>query len=188
MKIIVTSNTIFKQSTLPSSELASNEKIDVVAGSKFEVSTYLEMGNHFKFTLKNESLAGRNTWIAYKSHIELIGDDGLKIVGEYKVGDKLPERINLPIPWFSQLDNYFQPKKTCNVTSVAMCLYYFGIVLKIAINNLKMNYLTLLKVRDGISIPMKIYGNYSGNMGYLISSKRTQLGMKSRYIWRIKNP
>jgi uncharacterized protein YvpB len=127
MKVIVTSNTIFKQSTLPSSELASNEKIDVVAGSKFEVSTYLEMGNHFKFTLNNEFLDGRNTWIAYKSHIELVGDDGLKIIGEYKVGDKLPEKVNLPIPYFSQLNNQFQPKKTCNVTSVAMCLYYFGI-------------------------------------------------------------
>jgi len=30
-------------------------------------------------------------------------------------------------PWFSQLDNKRNPYGSCNVTSVAMCLYYFGI-------------------------------------------------------------
>jgi hypothetical protein len=127
MKIIVTANTIFKQAALQSSDLPSNEKIDVEKGSEFEIAAYLEMGNHLKFTLKSEFLAGRNTWIAYKSHIKLIGDDGLKSIGEYKLGDKLPEEVNLPITWFSQLNNKFQPTKTCNVTTVAMCLYYYGI-------------------------------------------------------------
>lgn len=127
MKLRVISNTVFKQAPLQSSDLADNEKIDVAAGSEFEVAAYLEMNDHVKLTLLNNSLAGRNTWIAYKNHIELIDDDGLKIIGEYKVGDKLPEEMNLPITWFSQLDNKFKPTGTCNVTSVAMCLYYYGI-------------------------------------------------------------
>jgi hypothetical protein len=34
----------------------------------------------------------------------------------------------LPVPFFSQLDNLYNPFGTCNLTSVAMCLSYFGIV------------------------------------------------------------
>ncbi|MEC4882148.1 MAG: C39 family peptidase [Scytonema sp. PMC 1070.18] len=127
MKLVVTSNTVFKQTTVPSTELPDTEKINVQAGSEFEVQSYLEIEKHVKFTLMNDSLAGRKTWIAYKNHLELIGDDGLKIIGEYKTGDKLPEKVNLQVPWFSQLDNRFKPMGTCNVTSVAMCLYYYNI-------------------------------------------------------------
>ncbi|AKG19962.1 C39 family peptidase [Calothrix sp. 336/3] len=127
MKLITTSNTIFKQSVLAISELAENEKIDIAAKTEFEVIAYLEMGDHLKFTLKTGFLTGRNTWVADINHIELIDDDGLKIIGEYKLGDKLPAKVNLPVPYFSQLNNQFQPTKTCNVTCVAMCLYYFGI-------------------------------------------------------------
>lgn len=35
---------------------------------------------------------------------------------------------NLNVPYFSQLDNKYVPGGTCNVTSVAMCLAFFGIV------------------------------------------------------------
>lgn len=33
----------------------------------------------------------------------------------------------LNVPYFSQLDNKFNPAGSCNVTSMAMCLYYHGI-------------------------------------------------------------
>lgn len=36
--------------------------------------------------------------------------------------------VNLNVPYKSQLDNENRPKGTCNVTSVAMCLNYLGIV------------------------------------------------------------
>ena len=42
MKIIVIKNTTFKQLLLPSTELASNEKIDIPAGTEFEIINYLE--------------------------------------------------------------------------------------------------------------------------------------------------
>jgi len=35
--------------------------------------------------------------------------------------------INLNIPYFSQLDNVLNPFGSCNVTSIAMCLYFLGI-------------------------------------------------------------
>ncbi|MEL6461920.1 MAG: C39 family peptidase [Cyanobacteria bacterium J06641_2] len=127
MRLIVIKNTVFKQSMLPLAELASNEKIDVPAGTEFEVVAYLEIDNHLKFTFKDGFLDSRNTWIADIKDIELVGADGLKVIGEYKLGDKLPAKVNLPVPHLSQLDNNFQPTKTCNVTCVAMCLSYFGI-------------------------------------------------------------
>ncbi|MEO0840123.1 MAG: C39 family peptidase [Cyanobacteria bacterium J06643_5] len=127
MRLIVIKNTVFKQSMLPLAELASNEKIDVPAGTEFEVVAYLEIDNHLKFTFKDGFLDSRNTWIADIKDIELVGADGLKVIGEYKLGDKLPAKVNLPVPHLSQLDNKFQPAKTCNVTCVAMCLSYFGI-------------------------------------------------------------
>jgi len=34
---------------------------------------------------------------------------------------------NLDVPWFSQLNNVHHPEGTCNLTSVAMCLYYHGV-------------------------------------------------------------
>ena len=39
----------------------------------------------------------------------------------------LPDRVNLKVPHLSQRDNEFHPHGTCNITSVAMCLQYFGI-------------------------------------------------------------
>lgn len=36
--------------------------------------------------------------------------------------------VNLPVPYFSQLDNQLNPYGSCNVTSVAMTMAYLGIV------------------------------------------------------------
>jgi hypothetical protein len=37
-----------------------------------------------------------------------------------------PANVLLPVPYFTQLDNTQNPHGSCNVTSVAMCLSYFG--------------------------------------------------------------
>lgn len=48
----------------------------------------------------------------------------------YKLGDRLPDTINLVVPYYSQRDNQRDPEKTCNVTCVAMCLSFFGVKAK----------------------------------------------------------
>lgn len=35
--------------------------------------------------------------------------------------------VLLNVPYKSQLDNYYEPFSTCNVTSLAMCLEFFGV-------------------------------------------------------------
>jgi uncharacterized protein YvpB len=47
----------------------------------------------------------------------------------HKVAEVLPlktDKVQLQVPYLSQLDNLTNPYGTCNVTSVAMCMAYFG--------------------------------------------------------------
>ena len=44
------------------------------------------------------------------------------------IGSQNRRSVDLPVPYFKQLDNKYNPSGACNVTSVAMCLRYFGIV------------------------------------------------------------
>ena len=50
-----------------------------------------------------------------------------RIKYERENSSDLPIEVNLPVPYLSQLDHKYRPSGTCNVTSVAMCLMYFGI-------------------------------------------------------------
>jgi len=129
IKLIVTRDTFFKLSPIPSAELSDAEKVSVEAGTEFNVHSYKDMGNHVKVAFLGAELKGRNTWIAYEGHIELVDENGVKLPGfnNYKPGDRLPEKIDLLVPWFGQRDNKFKPFGTCNVTCVAMCLYFYGI-------------------------------------------------------------
>ena len=134
MKLKVIRDTVFKLSDRPSPELPDLEKVNVTAGKEFKVHSYRDMGHHVKVALlvnddELHKLKGRNTWIAYEGHIEIFDDNGVKIIPpeKFEVGSQLPKEVNIPVPWFSQRDNEFRPTGTCNVTSVAMCLYYYGI-------------------------------------------------------------
>lgn len=77
-------------------------------------------------------------------------------------------------PYFSQLDNRFQPNGTCNVTSLAMCLWYFGIrgngsypqledqIYKLAINN-SVNYQSV----EGIKWLAESYPDVTDTTSYV---------------------
>ena len=118
--------TIFKLSPLPSVELEDDEKVSIEEGKEFKIAALLDCGDHIKFTLDDGLIAGRNTWTAYDGHIEVYEPDGTKFKGEYELGDKLPSEVNIPVPHHTQRNNEFRPSGTCNVTSVAMCINYFG--------------------------------------------------------------
>lgn len=94
----VIKSTVFKISSLPSVDLDDDEKISVKEGEEFKISALLDCGNHVKFTLDNQILAGRKTWTAYDGHIEIYEPGGTKLKGEYELGDKLPNEVNLPVP------------------------------------------------------------------------------------------
>lgn len=71
-----------------------------------------------------------------KGTITFTTDDGLiytvngsDVVATDNKGNVLyPTKVRLTVPYLSQMDNELQPTGTCNVTCVAMCLKYYGIV------------------------------------------------------------
>jgi len=128
----ITQNTIAKQSALRSEELADSEKEHISAGHRFQILNYQviasNIGPHIGVTLTSSiTIRERSTWVFFQHHIEIVQDDGKKLIGKHSEDDALPPFVNLAVPYFSQRDNRFLPQKTCNVTSVAMCLYYYGI-------------------------------------------------------------
>ena len=126
MFLIADVPTVLKLSTVQSDELPEDYKVNLDKSTKLQISSYLDIGSHLKITLTSP-LKGRYDWCVYENHISLFDDDGLRIKGIYKDGDPLPSRVNLPVPYLSQLDNEFSPYGTCNVTSVAMVLAYYDI-------------------------------------------------------------
>lgn len=78
---------------------------------------------------------------------------------------KLPETVNLEIPYFSQLDNLHAPMGSCNVTSVAMCLAAYGVKARNPAYQLEDELFDLVKkngwdrhVHDHLSKLFPIYG------------------------------
>ena len=125
----VTANTVAKQAPVQSGELSDEEKVTVAAGHQFQIMSYEPSENgHIGVTLFSQvKVKERSTWAFFKDHIEIWEVNGDKKIGKYKVGDTLPPSVNIPVPWYSQRDNRFRPSGSCNVTSVAMCLAYYGI-------------------------------------------------------------
>lgn len=115
MKLKVITTTFFKRSLAQSSTLPPKEKIEVKSGSEFKIHSLLEQRSHYQIVLDSSNLVNNNnTYYVFKDHVCLDAKDGL------------PKYVNLDIPWFSQRDNENEPFRTCNITSVAMCLAYLG--------------------------------------------------------------
>jgi hypothetical protein len=121
MKLNIVKDTVLKSRAVASSELASEEKTSVKSGVYYVVKSWLKIDGHIKAEIDGK------TMFVYGEHCEVIGDDGVKLFGVFKVGEKLPKKVNLKVPFLSQLDNKYRPQGTCNITSVAMCLEYYGL-------------------------------------------------------------
>lgn len=117
----VTRDTVFKKLPIQSKDIADNLKADVKSGTNFELLAFSREREHYKVTLKNKTLKGFNTFFVFREHIEIIEDS--KVI----VSDKIKNQILLKVPYFHQLENKNRPSATCNVTSAAMCLAYYGI-------------------------------------------------------------
>ncbi|HIK29236.1 MAG: C39 family peptidase [Oscillatoriaceae bacterium SKW80] len=113
--------TVFKTRPIQSSSLPDEEKHIVEAGQQFELHSYTFERNHVRFALSKESFKGRNTWYAFGQHVQIFADGGKQAIAYPK---PRPNSIKLPVPYKSQLDNWYNPTGSCNVTSIAMCLEY----------------------------------------------------------------
>ncbi len=123
--LTILQTTIFKRSPLQSAQLPDADKATVMAGVNFELSAYkLEQG-HLKITLKNPKdwIGGRNTWYVFATHVKVVEPQGATLAVSAK---QRASGVKLAVPFFSQVDNKFEPMRTCNTSSCAMAAKFLG--------------------------------------------------------------
>lgn len=120
--------TILKTQPVTSSQLADNEKIILPVGKEYSVHsfTFDRLTNHLKVAFLLDSFNGRNTWFVEAASVQLL-DQGKPINLNSPTQESIVKTYDLRIPYFSQLDNLYNPTGSCNVTSLAMCLTYLGL-------------------------------------------------------------
>lgn len=111
--------TLFKKRPVDSSKLGETEKYNFPPGRFFGVSSYALESGHIKLALTEELPGFGNTGYVFPGFVQM------KRGG--KVFNPMPPQLELSIPYFSQRDNPRYPGSTCNVTSIAMAFYYYGV-------------------------------------------------------------
>ncbi len=114
-------NTFFKTRPLDSTELTNAEKQAIPGNSQFELIAYQLERQHIRIILLKDAFNGIKVWYAYGPHVT-ITQNGIQVYPKIR-----PKTVKLQVPYLSQLDNYYSPTGTCNVTSLAMCFLYLGI-------------------------------------------------------------
>ncbi len=86
VKLVVVSDTLFKQLPILSADLPESGKVFVKNGTQFDLQSYLPAaGNHVKVALANKFLGpnNRNTWYAYQPDVRISGSTvKLKVVSD----------------------------------------------------------------------------------------------------------
>jgi len=86
VKLVVISDTLFKQRPILSSQLSSADKVFVKNGTQFDLQSYLPAGgNHLKVSISNKFLGPENlnTWYAYQPDVRVSGSTvKLKVVSD----------------------------------------------------------------------------------------------------------
>ncbi|KOR36218.1 MULTISPECIES: C39 family peptidase [Planktothricoides] len=110
--------TDFKRRAVPASTLSASDKLSLPVGRIYGVSSYsIEAGN-IKVSLTENFANFGNTGYVWPGHVTMRRGS--------QVFDPLPKQIELNVPYFSQRDNPRFYWSTCNVTSIAMVMYYYG--------------------------------------------------------------
>ncbi|MEB3323115.1 MAG: C39 family peptidase [Synechococcaceae cyanobacterium] len=119
-------DTFLKKENLDSTQLGPHQLVPVEKGRQWKIEeTLATEGNSEQVRLAY----GAGDWWIYRPHWK-------EVTGEVEVeppptpgpgreeGDLRPHLLD--VPYLSQLDNVENPYGSCNVTCVAMCLYYLG--------------------------------------------------------------
>lgn len=111
--------TVFKKKPISASDLKGTEKVTLPLGRVYGVASYAIEDNHIKAALTEEFPKFGNTGYLFPNHI--------KMQRGGRTFDPVPNQIELNVPYFSQRDNPRYSWSTCNVTSIAMVFYYYGV-------------------------------------------------------------
>jgi uncharacterized protein YvpB len=117
--IKVKQDTFLKKSTAQSNVLELGQKALVIKDRVLCCNKLAKIENHLLLNLV-EPVNGSKEWYVYTDHIDV--KEEATYVQINAAGEK-----QLKVRYFSQRDNIHDPSRTCNVTSVAMALDYYGI-------------------------------------------------------------
>jgi len=111
--------TVFKKRPVDAASLRDTEKTTLPLGRVYGVESYGLEGDHLKVSLTEELPNLGNTGYVFPRFVQFKRGD--------KIFDPAPNNVELNVPYFSQRDNPRFDWSTCNVTSIAMVLYYYGL-------------------------------------------------------------
>ncbi|MEG4290444.1 C39 family peptidase [Microcoleus sp. C2C3] len=111
--------TVFKKRPVDAARLRDTEKTTLPLGRVYGVESYGLEGDHLKVSVTEELPNFGNTGYVFPSFVQFKRGD--------KIFDAVPNNVELNVPYFSQRDNPRFDWSTCNVTSIAMVLYYYGL-------------------------------------------------------------
>jgi hypothetical protein len=118
----ITQETILKLRPVTSSQLTETEKKGVKSGQEFKLIAYEPLRGHIRVAFRGNEFGEQSIWYVFDQHGEIY--QGKNLV----YPKPRPKSIKLAnFPYKSQLDNFYNPTGSCNVTSIAMCLQYLGI-------------------------------------------------------------
>jgi uncharacterized protein YvpB len=115
----VKQETVIKKVLKESSQLSLLEKATLSKGQVYGINSYEIIDGHIKVTLTEKLPNFGNTGYVVQDKVEF------QQAG--KPFEPIPPHLELGIPYFSQRDNPRFSWSTCNVTSIAMALFYYGV-------------------------------------------------------------
>ena len=113
----IEADTWLKIKPLDSARLSEREKLQIKLGDRIPVLEITEERNHYKIKLEKPEIDCHVFYYVFKGHSRL----------ETTGKKELPKKVQLTVPWLSQNDNWYNPNGSCNVTSYAMLMLFFGI-------------------------------------------------------------
>jgi len=111
--------TVLKKRPVDADDLGKREKVTLPGGRVYGVSSYGVDETHVRVALTEELPDFGNTGYVFPKFVQF-QRGGRRF-------DPIPPQVELNVPYFSQRDNPRFYWSTCNVTSIAMVMYYYGL-------------------------------------------------------------
>jgi uncharacterized protein YvpB len=119
LTVTILQTTPLKKQPVQSGQLPIQDKVTLNAGRVYGVSSYGIEGGHIKLATTEEFTNYGNTGYIHPAYLQLKrGGRSL---------NPIPPQVELSVPYFSQRDNPRLYWATCNVTTIAMVFYYYGV-------------------------------------------------------------
>lgn len=117
--------TFLKKEKRDSTQLAPHQLIAVETGRQWKIEIVLEKEGQSQ---KVRLAYGAGDWWIYTPHWRILPQPAVTPAPTRPapVAPPVSGSHDLKVPYFSQLDNRYNPTGSCNVTCVAMCLCYLG--------------------------------------------------------------